>query len=292
MSERVTAFFVIDGPDMAAQGLLLASSLRARVVHDLDIVAYAPEPGNGAIPDDLRAAYDRLGARVETIAIPADTWKKPFPHGNKIFACLAPRDGDTGVFFDTDMLIGGDLDLRGLAPEGGIAAVPEGKPTWGKTNERWPRAYAHFGMEVPTERVRLTRGRRIEFYPYYNAGFLAFREGAPPAFARRWFDTARDIDWNLAIAQKRPWLDQIALPLTCARFGIPVNVLDERYNYSISDRAFEPNEAAVIHYHRFAHNHGWPFFAPAFDRLVADLGGQLPHAAAPLREGLEQPAHG
>ncbi|MBJ3762231.1 hypothetical protein ILP92_05670 [Maribius pontilimi] len=292
MSERITAFFVVDGPDMAAQGLLLASSLRARVVHDLDIVAYVPVPGNGAPPDDLRAAYDRLGVRLADLPIPGGAWKKPFPHGNKIFACEAPRDGDTGVFLDTDILIGDALDLRGLAPPDGIAAVPEGKPTWGKNNDRWDRAYAHFGMELPTERVRLTRGRRIEFYPYYNAGFIAFREGAPPDFATRWRETAQDIDFNLPVARKRPWLDQVALPIACARFGIPVTVLDERYNYSISDRQAEPNRAAVIHYHRYAHNIGWPFFASAYDRLLADLGGKLPASAAVIREGLDAPSDG
>ena len=291
MSERVTAFFVIDGAAMAAQGLLLASSLRARVVHDLAIVAYCPEPGNGPVPEDLRTGYETLGVRLEPLPIPPGAWKKPFPHGNKIFACMAPRDGDTGVFLDTDMLIGDDLDLRGMVRDG-IAAVPEGKPTWGKNNDRWDRAYAHFAMDLPTDRVRLTRGRRIEFYPYYNAGFIVFPEGAPLDFATRWRETAQDIDFNLAVARKRPWLDQVALPITCARFGIPVTVLDERYNYSISDRAFEPNRAAVIHYHRYAHNHGWPFYAPAFDRLLSDLGGTLPASADTLRDGLGASADG
>jgi hypothetical protein len=96
-------------------------------------------------------------------------------------------------------------------------------PTWGGGDDRWDRAYAHFGLPYPTERVRLLRGRKKQFVPYFNAGFVAFPDRpeaeGQPRFADRWVETALDLDHNCRIGGKRPWLDQISLPLTLARFG-------------------------------------------------------------------------
>ena len=136
------------------------------------------------------------------------------------------------------------------------AAAPEGRRTWGGL-DRWERAYAHFGLKMPTERIRLLRERQAEYVPYFNAGFIAFSEADHPTdgkrFPQHWMETALDFDHNCGIANKRPWLDQITLPLTTNRFGYAMKILDENHNYSLSNRgdySITP-DAAILHYHRF-----------------------------------------
>lgn len=101
-------------------------------------------------------------------------WARPYPHGNKILAAASPREDAWSVFLDTDMVCAASLELASLQEPNRLALVPEGVPSWGKNSDRWERAYAHFGLEVPSERVRLTRRRRIEYLPYFNAGFVMF----------------------------------------------------------------------------------------------------------------------
>lgn len=281
--QETTAIFVTDGAAMQAQGLLLAHSLRRHGGEGLAITAYCPM--GAALPDAaMQAGYDAIGARLEPLETPG-IWKKPFPHGNKIHACCVARDRPATLFLDTDMVLIRALDTAAIAPGAQIAAVPEGKPTWGKGNDRWNRVYAHFGMDLPTDRVRLVRGRRREFLPYFNAGFIAFAEDS--AFARDWKDTAMEIDHQVSVARKRPWLDQVALPVSCARAGRDIRVLDERYNFSISDRAPGAEAPVVLHYHRMAYCGAWDAWARAYAALQSDLGAALPDAArAVLDKGL------
>lgn len=271
--QDLSIVFVVDGPALQAQGLLLAHSL-ARHAPRARRVAYVPDGAGVPLSPALAAAYADLGVDLRPMALPGGTWKKPFPHGNKILAVGMPRETRATLFLDTDMVAIRPLPLDGLIREAGIAAVPEGKPTWGKKNDRWDRVYAHFGMDLPTDRVRLTRGRRRVFYPYFNAGFIGFRDAT--GFAEAWLETAREIDWNVAVAQKRPWLDQVALPVTLKRKGLPYAILDEAWNYSISDRAPRGDAPLILHYHRFHFGRDWPEFREAVAALRTDLGHRLP----------------
>ena len=147
-----------------------------------------------------------------------------------------------------------DLDLS--TPKA-VSMVPEDVPTWGYEGDGWEKVYGHFDLDLPTERVRLVRGRQIEYLPYFNAGFVAFpntpmHDGK--TFAELWKDTARDIDWNCAVGGKRPWLDQVSLPVTLKRFGIDYNVLPASYNFFTPRMQSHPQvkDAYMLHYHRHA----------------------------------------
>jgi hypothetical protein len=100
-------------------------------------------------------------------------------------------------------------------------------------------------------------GGRSNSWPYFNAGFVAFPDRpeaeGQPRFADRWVETALDLDHNCRIGGKRPWLDQISLPLTLARFGYATEVLGETWNYSLARRKdyAQTPEVHVYHYHRF-----------------------------------------
>jgi hypothetical protein len=241
------------------------------------------------MPQAAREAFACLGVDVRRLAVDPGHWAKPYPHGNKLFACAAPRETDAHVFLDTDTVCVAPLDLEDRIGPDALSVVPEGIPSWGKTGDRWARAYGHFGLPLPEDRVRLTRRKRIAFLPYFNAGFIGFhRDFGPPGqgFAQAWLDTAREVDCNLDVGGKRPWVDQIALPITLKRHGLAYDVLPDVYNFSISKRAFEPDKAPkIIHYHSFRYAPAWPQFLAERARMAEMLGPARMAALSPLYHG-------
>lgn len=273
---RVAVYFVVEGRHLEAQAVVLAASLRRHNGARDRLIAYRPAGAPELLPV-TRAALDALDVDTRSFDVPDNMWKKPFPHGNKLLASIQPREEDGHVFLDTDMICARPLDFADVLAPGTVSVVPEGVPSWGKDNDRWERAYAHFDLPLPQERVRLTRRRRIEFYPYFNAGMIAFgSDTGRPTFPELWLVTARDIDWHCRVAKKRPWLDQIALPITFARFDVPYRVLPDTWNFSISDRAFEPDATpTLIHYHSFRYTHAWPQARREMEGLAHTLGNDL-----------------
>lgn len=274
---KIAIFFVVQGLHLQSQALLLACSLRAHLGGAPDLIGYLPQDPETPDPDAATcAALAGFGVQLRPLKIPKDAWAKPYRHGNKILAAMQPRDADIHVFMDTDMVCIAPVDFAALMVPDAVSMVPEGTPSWGKKSDRWDRAYAHFDLPVPTARVRLTRRKRIEHYPYFNAGLVAFHNtysGQEKGFGELWFETARDFDFNCGVGGKRPWLDQIALPLTLARFGIGYNVLPAAYNFSISERAYEADATpAIMHYHSFRFGPEWPQFRVEMARMKESLG--------------------
>ena len=115
---------------------------------------------------------------------------------------------------------------------------------------------------MPADRIQLSRNRTTLFVPYFNVGMVLFPEAPLPhgrSFAEAWYDTAMEIDHDVRVANKRPWLDQIALPVTLKRYGLDYLLSDEAFNYSASYRIMQPGEQPVLlHFHRFGHLSNWP----------------------------------
>jgi hypothetical protein len=242
--------FVADGPRFEDPAILLAGSMRVHHGDAVAIYAYCPEEKLDTLSPEFRSAMDLLDVQVTPIPTGPTPFETPYPHGNKILAAMQPRTGKYAVFFDTDMIL-----RAPVAPEishGLVGAVPEGVPTWGREVEDWAPVYAHFGLPLPTERVRMCRGRRRETLPYFNAGLVSFPELASDGrrFGEIWLDTAVGIDHCDAFENKRPWLDQIALPVAIARSGLDWEVLPEKLNYSLFRRKMPlAHETTVVHYH-------------------------------------------
>ena len=83
--------------------------------------------------------------------------------------------------------------------------------------------------------------------PYYNAGVIAVRDG--DSLAEAWLDTAQRIDSAARIGPKRPWLDQIALPVAAARLGWRVRPLGEVFNYPCHLAELGRDLPYLAHYH-------------------------------------------
>lgn len=248
--------FIIDDARLEAQAILLMASLSRFSGRSVKLIAYVPTARitDLSAPTHAMAAACRVDLRCFDVA--PDFWAKPYPHGNKIIACadaerLAGPDVSRITFLDSDMLAMADLAAAFPANDL-VLAVPEGVRSWGADEREWHRAYGFFGLELPTRRVTLTRGRFLSVLPYFNAGLVSFPgTGGRPGFAAHWLETARAFD-ACPIADKRPWLDQITLPLTLARYGHDWESLPKTFNYSLSDRASDwlPKSVKMVHYHR------------------------------------------
>jgi hypothetical protein len=260
MTADLSLFFVIDGPRLEVQSLLLAASLRHHNPQ-ARLIGYISAETRANLREVSRAVYAATGVDLRDLPGPGTLWARPYPHGNKLIAAAEPRKAAVSVFLDTDMVAVGPLDPADLPGPGEVCVVPEGVASWGAKGDRWERAYAFFGLPLPTERVTLIRHGR-SFVPYFNAGFVAFRENDPgpgQSFGRLWRDTASAFDYGCQIANKRPWLDQITMPLAMARHGLRYRVIDAANNLTISNRLPVDGMAPkILHYHRGRYLVPWP----------------------------------
>ena len=83
--------------------------------------------------------------------------------------------------------------------------------------------------------------------PYFNAGFISVKDG--DTFATTWIDTARRIDESRWVTNKRPWLDQIAIPVVFARLGWEVEELGVAFNYPGHLMPLDESPPYFVHYH-------------------------------------------
>ncbi len=265
--------FVVDGPELETQSLILTASLARhhRVGAEVSLLAYVTEPTLATLDPATRAIYDLFGVQIVPLAKGA--WAEPYPHGNKILAAAMPRPSERTIFLDTDMLC--QAPITTIAPEtpDEIFVVPEFRRTWGKNKNEWKAAYDFFDLPLPGERVILSDGKNSRSLPYFNAGFIGFSDlpliGEDQTFGRLWLDTARKFDFECDVANKRPWLDQITLPLAMALRGLNCLVLPESYNFSIAKRddLTPASTAQMIHYQKPGYFHVLPHAAETLTAL-------------------------
>jgi predicted ATPase len=87
--------------------------------------------------------------------------------------------------------------------------------------------------------------------PYFNSGVIAVQKGL--GFADVWAECCRTIDAETSITNKRPWLDQIALPIAVAKLNLAYECLDERFNYPAHlkplPKSPDSSKPFLCHYH-------------------------------------------
>lgn len=270
----ITYFFVMDGAKFETPGLLLAESLRGVLGDGPDIVAYTPHSKIASIRPVTRRMMDLLRVDIRGFDDQQANWSPSYPHGNKILAAAERRDTDLSVFLDTDVVCLGAPDFSVVTPTTPLFATPEGVPTWGRDDADWTPVYDMFGLEMPDWRVKLVKGRRRVVLPYFNAGVVGFVERGNPSGQRLpdlWLETAIAIDANPVINNKRPWLDQIALPVAAARMGGRVEVLSDLHNYSpyrLKDGA-ELSNVKLFHYRMPAHYRKYAACRQITEQLLA-----------------------
>jgi hypothetical protein len=223
---------------LEAQAVLLAASLR-EAHPDLTLLAAVPRE----LPPATLRAFDALA--VERVAI-ANPVADDYPIGNKIAALGAGDASGLRVFLDSDMLCLRALDLDGLRGYP-LAAKPADMATFG-SDALWQCLYERFGLAPPSQRVVASIGGQM-MYPYFNAGMVATTRAA--ALSPLWAETCRAVDVMPDVNPRRPWLDQIALPLAAARLGVATRSLGDAWNYPAHIKPLR-GEPGLVHYHQAA----------------------------------------
>lgn len=238
--------FVCQAGELEVKSLLLAASLRRHLRCDYELVAAIPRPEAiwGTPSAATLALLHRLEARTAAIENPIDAG---YPIGNKL-ACLGIETAaGKVVFLDSDMLCLREFEGGRRFERSQVNVKPADLATFGSDPARWRAAYGACGLEVPAQRVCATvSGETMP--PYFNAGFVAALRAS--SLAAEWIACARILEGDPSVPDKRPWLDQIALPVALARLGLAPDYLDERYNFPAHLKPLDPDNLPwFCHYH-------------------------------------------
>jgi hypothetical protein len=249
----LTFIYIVDLPDYQHMACYLLASIRAYFPGDVRAIGYCPEEKMAAIDPGVLRAHELMGAEIRPFRTEG-RWEPAYPHGNKILAALEPRDSQYSAFVDSDVLFLRKNRVRALISPGGISCSVAASMQWGEQSV-WDEIYGVFDMPVPTERVRLMRRSRQKVVPYFSSGLVVFPEG--PVQGRRfpdvWYETAREIDRRTDLPKKRPYLDQMSLPVAIRRAGLEWNQLPEEQHFILGGKLRgEPfpadREIFTVHY--------------------------------------------
>lgn len=266
MTPRLTVYFIVEPPEYQVMACYLAASLREQFGQTVALVGYCPAGKFDQIHADVRAALGRMGCDLRPFATEG-RFDPPYPHGNKLLATLEKRETEFSCFMDSDILCLRPNRVENLIAEGAVSLTPAASMSWGKQSI-WPVLYDIFGMQVPAERIRLMKQRKGQArVPYFSSGLFCFPEGHRNAegktFPEVWMDTAQIMDRREEVPMKRPYLDQISLPIAIQRAGLRWNLLPDEQHFILGGRARgEPlpadREIFTVHYRQ------WP--------IVKELG--------------------
>ncbi len=175
--------------------------------------------------NDVREALVALGAEI--VPFENQIFGCGYPYGNKIESLQVLPEGEPFLFLDTDTLITGDLSKVPFDFDRPTASMKR-ENTWPQQelygpgyNQIWGSLYNKFGLDFESSLDTSYPDEYWRRYLYFNAGFFYFR--CPKEFGDRFLEYARLIrdepPEELVCQEMKPWLDQVALPLTIHSFG-------------------------------------------------------------------------
>jgi hypothetical protein len=249
----LTLIYIVDLPDYQHMACYLLASIREYFPRDVRVIGYCPDHKMADIDPGVRRAHEIMGAEIRPMRTEG-RWDPAYPHGNKILAALEPRDSQYSAFVDSDVLFLRRNRPGALIRPGKVSCSVAASMQWGEQSV-WDEIYGVFDMPVPTERVRLMRRSRHKVVPYFSSGLVVFPEGPVNGrrFADVWYETAREIDHKTDIPKKRPYLDQMSLPVAIRRAGLEWNQLPEEQHFILGGKLRgeplpEGREIFTVHY--------------------------------------------
>lgn len=238
MTKTLTLFFIVEPPSYQYLACYLAASIRTHLPADVTLIGYCPAHRMDGVDPAAIETLRRMRCEVRTFDI-TDRFDPPYPHGNKLLACLEPRDTEFSGFMDSDILLIRDNEIENLVRPDHVSASAAASMVWAP-KDIWDTIYGAFDMPVPEERIRLMRDRRRPMVPYYSSGFVifpeTFRTESGQSFPEVWKETADRIDAIETLEKKRPYLDQMSLPLAIRRAGLSWNELPEEQHYILGGK--------------------------------------------------------
>lgn len=253
----LTLFYIVEPPEYQIMACMLLASIREAFGPEVKAVGYCPEHRMAELDPAVFKAHEMAGAEIRPMKTDG-MWDEAYPHGNKIIACLQPRDTEYSAFVDSDVLFLKPNKVTSLVKAGHVSCSMAASMRWGEQSI-WERIYARFGMEVPEERLHLMRQSARAKVPYFSSGLVFFpeAEGKNGRFPDVWYDTARELDRDTGLDKRRPYLDQMTLPVAILRAGLKWNVLPEEDHYILGGRLRgkalpEEMDVRTVHYRTWA----------------------------------------
>ncbi len=237
---RYCIVFICQRGELEIKSMLLATSLKENLRCDYELVAAIPQPESrwGKISVTSEELIKQLGVRKVFIENQIDL---NYPIGNKVSCLGIETDADKIIFLDSDILCVSNFD-----PEKYLTNSFNAKPADLPTFKNWKPVYNLFNLKLPTERM-ISSTSNEKMYPYFNAGMIAIDNRKE--FGQMWIDCCKKIDKSEDILNKRPWLDQIGLPITLKKLNWDYGILDERFNFPAHQKKMPKTLPFLCHYH-------------------------------------------
>lgn len=251
MTARLTFAYIVEPPEYQIFACTLLASIRSQFGDTVAAVGYCPEHRMDDLHPAVFRAHEMMGAEIRPMTT-LGMWDSDYPHGNKIIAAMQPRDTEFSAFVDSDVLFLRPNSPENLCRAGHVSCSVAASMTWAGP-EIWAPIWGAFGMDVPEQRVQYMRRPVGPVPPYYSAGLVVFPETGPQRFADVWYDTARTIDRIDGLDNRRPYLDQMSLPVAIARAGLGWHDLPEEQHYIMGGRLRgaplpDDREVFTVHY--------------------------------------------
>lgn len=235
--------FVCQAGELEIKSMLLAASLRIQNGRDVELVAAVPESKNKhkSLDQNTLILINELDIRTEKIK---NQINEDYPIGNKV-ACLGIQSSaEKIIFLDSDIL------CLNKVPEDAFPGLVNVKPadlhTAARDPKDWEYIYSLFSLPLPKRKIS-TSVTSETILPYFNAGVVAIENGID--LYPIWEDCCRKIDRDPAIENKRPHLDQLALPVAITRLGIDFQCMGEDMNFPAHLKLLPGKLPVLCHYH-------------------------------------------
>jgi hypothetical protein len=253
---RLTFFFIVEPPKYEQMAVYLAASIRECFGAEVGMVGYCPAHRMGELNGDSLALLGRMGCEVRPMQTEG-RFDPPYPHGNKMLAALQDRDCEFSCFLDSDILFLRPNDPANLIKDGHVSLTPAASMGWAGQGI-WSTIYETAKLPMPEERIRLmNQDKGKDRMPYFSSGLFAFPERYRSAdglrFPEVWLQVAAQIEANPDIPAKRPYLDQMTLPLAIRKAGLNWNLLPKEQHYILGGRKRgealpQDREIFTVHY--------------------------------------------
>ncbi len=254
----ITLFFIVEPPVYQNLACYLAASIRRHMPSDVKLVGYCPSHRRTEIDPAVEECLRRMDVDLRVFDSQG-RFEPDYPHGNKILACLEPRDTEFSGFMDSDILLIRDTDPAILVRKGHVSASVAASMLWAP-QAVWEQIYGAFDWPLPEERVMLMRDKRRSVIPYFSSGFVLFpehhRNEDGQSFPEAWMDVAQTVDRLPDLDHKRPYLDQMTLPLAMRKAGLDAHILPEEQHFILGGRLRgkpmpEDRHIHLVHYRKW-----------------------------------------
>ena len=246
MNKKVCFVFVCQPGELELKACALAASMRYFNHQNIDLVAALPRIKglNDCLKPTTYDLFTELDVEVIEFASP---FGNDYLIGNKI-AALALPNSDKVFFLDSDILSLRILDSFKMEPDE-VYVKPADLKTWGGEDQEvaWRNVYNESGLTFDPNEVVLSTVDRAIISPYFNAGVIGTANNKE--LSNIWMSVARSIDATESIQKKRPWLDQISLPVAIKKANLHYKCLNESYNYPAHIKTIGENKPIFCHYH-------------------------------------------